>query len=231
MRRNYISPEFIYNPVFGTFNMKEQSTFFSSKMIEIDEILELHNQGLIYYQNDKKEQLDFDIEKSLSPIVYSVADDKNKNHQLIIDDSQTDFQRNNLTKYILTIDLKTILNNFLFATLKQYRTFEGVRNNMCYSNDVSYSIKEYITKNITDRYKFSKVELYLKYIDLREQNVRRFSNTWNSSDEISQVENQLKKIETQTEYDFSSVRVSFNQEKSSQQYSFEYYFKLFWEKV
>jgi hypothetical protein len=231
MRRNYISPEFIYNPVFGTFNMKEQSTFFSSKMIEIDDILELHNQGLIYYQNGNKEQLDFDIEKSLSPIVYSVADDKNKNHQLIIDDSQTDFQRNNLTKYILTIDLKTLLNNFLFATLKQYRTFEGVRNNMCYSNDVSYSIKEYITKNITDRYKFSKVELYLKYIDLREQNVRRFSNTWNSSDEISQVENQLKKIETQTEYDFSSVRVSFNQEKSSQQYSFEYYFKLFWEKV
>jgi hypothetical protein len=231
MRRNYISPEFIYNPVFGTFNMKEQSTFFSSKMIEIDDILELHNQGLIYYQNGNKEQLDFDIEKSLSPIVYSVADDKNKNHQLIIDDSQTDFQRNNLTKYILTIDLKTLLNNFLFATLKQYRTFEGVRNNMCYSNDVSYSIKEYITKNITDRYKFSKVELYLKYIDLREQNVRRFSNNWNSSDEISQVENQLKKIETQTEYDFSSVRVSFNQEKSSQQYSFEYYFKLFWEKV
>jgi hypothetical protein len=231
MRRNYISPEFIYNPVFGTFNMKEQSTFFSSKMIEIDDILELHNQGLIYYQNGNKEQLDFDIEKSLSPIVYSVADDKNKNHQLIIDDSQTDFQRNNLTKYILTIDLKTLLNNFLFATLKQYRTFEGVRNNMCYSNDVSYSIKEYITKNITDRYKFSKVELYLKYIDLREQNIRRFSNTWNSSDEISQVENQLKKIETQTEYDFSSVRVSFNQEKSSQQYSFEYYFKLFWEKV
>jgi hypothetical protein len=29
------------------------------------------------------------------------------------DDSQTDFQRNNLTKYILTIDLKTLLNNFL----------------------------------------------------------------------------------------------------------------------
>lgn len=231
MRRNYISPEFTYKPVFGTLNMREQSTFFSSKMIEIDDILEFHNQGLIYYQNGRKEQLDFDIEKSLAPVVYSVADDKKNNHQLIIDDSQSDSQRNNLTKYILTIDLKTLLNNFLFATLKQYRTFEGVRNNMCYTNDVSYSIKEYVTKNIVDRYKFSKLELYLKYIDLREQNVRRFSNTWNSSDEMSQDQYLVKKIETETEYDFSSVRVRFNQEKSSQQYSFEYYFKLFWEKA
>jgi len=231
MRRNYISLEFTYKPVFGTLNMREQSTFFSSKMIEIDDILEFHNQGLIYYQNGRKEQLDFDIEKSLTPVVYSVADDKKRNHQLIIDDSQSDSQRNNLTKYILTIDLKTLLNNFLFATLKQYRTFEGVRNNMCYTNDVSYSIKEYVTKNIVDRYKFSKLELYLKYIDLREQNVRRFSNMWNSSDDMSQDQYLVKKIETETEYDFSSVRVRFNQEKSSQQYSFEYYFKLFWEKA
>jgi len=231
MRRNYISLEFTYKPVFGTLNMREQSTFFSSKMIEIDDILEFHNQGLIYYQNGRKEQLDFDIEKSLAPVVYSVADDKKRNHQLIIDDSQSDSQRNNLTKYILTIDLKTLLNNFLFATLKQYRTFEGVRNNMCYTNDVSYSIKEYVTKNIVDRYKFSKLELYLKYIDLREQNVRRFSNMWNSSDDMSQDQYLVKKIETETEYDFSSVRVRFNQEKSSQQYSFEYYFKLFWEKA
>ena len=231
MRRNYISLEFTYKPVFGTLNMREQSTFFSSKMIEIDDILEFHNQGLIYYQNGRKEQLDFDIEKSLAPVVYSVADDKKRNHQLIIDDSQSDSQRNNLTKYILTIDLKTLLNNFLFATLKQYRTFEGVRNNMCYTNDISYSIKEYVTKNIVDRYKFSKLELYLKYIDLREQNVRRFSNMWNSSDDMSQDQYLVKKIETETEYDFSSVRVRFNQEKSSQQYSFEYYFKLFWEKA
>lgn len=231
MRRNYISLEFTYKPVFGTLNMREQSTFFSSKMIEIDDILEFHNQGLIYYQNGRKEQLDYHIEKSLTPVVYSVADDKKRNHQLIIDDSQSDSQRNNLTKYILTIDLKTLLNNFLFATLKQYRTFEGVRNNMCYTNDISYSIKEYVTKNIVDRYKFSKLELYLKYIDLREQNVRRFSNMWNSSDDMSQDQYLVKKIETETEYDFSSVRVRFNQEKSSQQYSFEYYFKLFWEKA
>lgn len=231
MRRNYISPEFEYKKVFGTLNMKEESTFFGSKMLEIEDNLELHNQGIIYYQNANKEQIDLDIERSLSPIVYSVADDKKSNHTLVIDDSQGESQRSNLTKYILTINLKNILENFLFSTLKQYRTFDGVRNSMCYTKNVDFSIREYIVKNITDRYKFDKVELYIKYVDLRDQNVRRFINTWVSTDEISSNEYLLKRIQTNTEFDGSSIQVLFNQEKSSQQYSFEYYFKLFWVKL
>jgi hypothetical protein len=231
MRRNYISPEFEYKKVFGTLNMKEESTFFGSKMLEIEDNLELHNQGIIYYQNANKEQIDLDIERSLSPIVYSVADDKKSNHTLVIDDSQGESQRSNLTKYILTINLKNILENFLFSTLKQYRTFDGVRNSMCYTKNVDFSIREYIVKNITDRYKFDKVELYIKYVDLRDQNVRRFINTWISTDEISSNEYLLKRIQTNTEFDGSSIQVLFNQEKSSQQYSFEYYFKLFWVKL
>ena len=231
MRRNYISPEFEYKKVFGTLNMKEESTFFGSKMLEIEDSLELHNQGIIYYQNANKEQIDLDIERSLSPIVYSVADDKKLNHTLVIDDSQGESQKNNLTKYIITINLKTILENFLFSTLKQYRTFDGVRNSMCYTKSADFSIREYIVKNITDRYKFDRVELYIKYVDLRDQNVRRFLNTWVSTDEISSTEYLLKKIQTNTEFDGSSITVLFNQEKSSQQYSFEYYFKLFWVKL
>jgi hypothetical protein len=231
MRRSYISPEFEYKKVFGTLNMKEESTFFGSKMLEIEDNLELHNQGIIYYQNANKEQIDLDIERSLSPIVYSVADDKKSNHTLVIDDSQGESQRSNLTKYILTINLKNILENFLFSTLKQYRTFDGVRNSMCYTKNVDFSIREYIVKNITDRYKFDKVELYIKYVDLRDQNVRRFINTWISTDEISSNEYLLKRIQTNTEFDGSSIQVLFNQEKSSQQYSFEYYFKLFWVKL
>jgi hypothetical protein len=211
--------------------MKEESTFFGSKMLEIEDNLELHNQGIIYYQNANKEQIDLDIERSLSPIVYSVADDKKSNHTLVIDDSQGESQRSNLTKYILTINLKNILENFLFSTLKQYRTFDGVRNSMCYTKNVDFSIREYIVKNITDRYKFDKVELYIKYVDLRDQNVRRFINTWISTDEISSNEYLLKRIQTNTEFDGSSIQVLFNQEKSSQQYSFEYYFKLFWVKL
>ena len=231
MRRNYISPEFEYTKVFGTLNMKEESTFFGSKMLEIEDIIELNNQGIIYYQNLNNEQIDLDIERSLSPIVYSASDDKKNNHILIIDEAQSDTQRNNLTKYIMTINLKNILENYIFATLKQYRTFEGVKNTMCYTRDVNFSIKEYVIKNILDRYKFDKVELYMRYVDLRDQNVRRFVNTWYTSNDIISSEYLNKKIQTDTEFDQSSISVLFNQDKSSQQYSFEYYFKLFWVKL
>jgi hypothetical protein len=231
MRRTYISPEFEYNRVYGTFNMKEESSFFGSKMLEIEDILDLNNQSIIYYQNLNKEQIDLEIETSLSPVVYSLSDDKKINHTLVLDENQSESQRNSQTKYVMTIQLRTILENYLFATLKQYRTFEGIRNIMCSNNNVSFSIKEYISKNILDRYKFEKVELYLRYVDLRDQNVRRFINNWYSSDDIIVKENILSKIQTETEFDESSVKVLFNQEKSSQQYSFEYYFKLSWVKL
>ncbi len=231
MRRTYISPEFEYNRVYGTFNMKEESSFFGSKMLEIEDMLDLNNQSIIYYQNLNKEQIDLEIETSLSPVVYSLSDDKKNNHTLALDDNQSESQRNSQTKYVMTIQLRTILENYLFATLKQYRTFEGVRNIMCSNNNVNFSIKEYISKNILDRYKFEKVELYLRYVDLRDQNVRRFVNSWYSLDDIIVKENILSKIQTETEFDESSVKVLFNQDKSSQQYSFEYYFKLSWVKL
>jgi hypothetical protein len=231
MRRTYISPEFQYNRVFGTFNMKEESSFFGSKMLEIEDRLDLNNQSIIYYQNLNKEQLDLEIESSLSPTIYSLSDDKKNNHTIVLDDNQSEPQRNSQTKYIITVQLKTILENYLFATLKQYRTFEGVRNSMCFNGNVNFSTKEYITKNILDRYKFEKIELYLRYVDLRDQNVRRFINNWYSSDDIIIKENLVNRIQTETEFDESQIRVFFNQDKSSQQYSFEYYFKLFWMKL
>jgi len=232
MRRNYISPEFNYNRVFGTFNTKEESTFFGSKMLEIEDLIDVHNQGIVYYQNSNSEQIDFSVETSLDPFVYSASDDKKNNHTITIDDSQRDSQRNTKTRYMMNIKLKTILSNFLFATLKKERTFEGVRNNMCYSGDVNKSIREYIEKNIIDRYSFDKIELYLKYSDLRNQNLRRFNNVWSTNtDDISNEEYKMNKIQADLDFNKSEISIIFNQEQSSQLYSFEYYFKLFWSKL
>jgi len=75
MRRTYISPEFEYKKVFGTFNMKEEASFFGSKMLEIEDTLDLTDQSLVYYQNPNSEQLDLDIEKLTLPIVYSISED------------------------------------------------------------------------------------------------------------------------------------------------------------
>jgi hypothetical protein len=232
MRRTYISPEFDYKKVYGSFNMKEESSFFGSKMLEIEDSLELTTQSIVYYQNPKGEQLDLDIEKLSPPIVYSVSENFKENHTLVLDESQSEFLRNTTTSYVLTINLETILENFLFATLKQYRTFDGVKSDMCYSGDVNFSMRQYIIKNVVDRYKFNRADLFLNYVDLRDQNIRRYNNTWSTNPTAISTEiNKLKNVQTETEYDFSSIRLTFNQQKSSQLFSFEYYFKLFWEKL
>jgi hypothetical protein len=229
MRRTYISPEFDYYKVYGTYNMREESSLWASKMLEIEESLILDNSNLIYYQNSNQEQIDLSIETSLPSISYSTSEDKKINHSLVIDPSQSSSQKEGQTMYIMTINLKTILSNYLFAILKQYRTFEGVKREMTANSDVDYSIKEYITKNVLDRYKFQKVELYLKYTDIRTNNIRRFSTIWN--DQIGSNEFQVSKFVTQTEFDDSKTTVTFNQAQVSTQYAIEYYFKLLYKKA
>jgi len=103
---------------------------------------------------------------------------------------------------------------------------------MCRRNDVNGSISEYIIKNILNRYKLDKIDLYLKYNDLRLQTALRFSNKWSvDTDAISTSNYLLKKLEIDTSFDGSSTKINFNQEKSSQNYNFDYYFKLNFKKI
>lgn len=229
MRRSYISPEYVYKNVFGTYNMTEQSTFFGSKMLDIEDSIYIGDNNIIYYQNLENEQLDLLIENSLQPIIYNAGNDKKSNHTLVIDDSQNQYQKDNQTRWIMDIDLSSILTNYIFASLKQARTFEGVKNNMTLYNDVNVAIKEYITTNVLNRYKYSKIELYLKYNDLRSQHVLRYKNNWNNT--IISNDNLVKRIQTETSYDYSTLRLFFNQEKPSSQYSFDYYFNILFEKI
>lgn len=229
MRRNYISPEFKYNTVYGTFNMKEESSFFGSKMLEIEDSLSIDSGNLIYYQNLNNEQIDLTTESTLTPYIYNVSSDKLSNHTIKIDDSQTEFDKNNNTKWILDINLNEIIINYLFAKLKENRTFEGVKNGMTIYNDVNFAMKDYISKNVLNRYKYSKIELYIKYNDLRNQNILKYDNRWDLSTLSTGMI--LKKIQTETTYDFSSIRVKFTQEQPSSKYNFNYYFNIFFEKV
>ena len=50
-----------------------------------------------------------------------------KSHQrLTLDDSQLNYQKETNPKWILNVDLRNILSDYLFAIMKRYRTFEGI---------------------------------------------------------------------------------------------------------
>jgi hypothetical protein len=229
MRRSYISPEYQNRLVYGTLNMVEESTFFGAKMLEVEDSISIDNQDIIYYQKLNGEQLDFSVESSLTSIVYSSSTSKNDNHTLIIDTTQPKSQLDNNTRWILTIDLKTIIIEYLYATLKKYRTFEGVKNEMTMFNDVNVGVRNYIQSNVLNRYKFKNVELYIRYQDLRNQSLLRYKNKWNNT--ITNPTYKLIKFQTETEFDQSSIKITFNQEKSSSLFSMDYYFNILFEKI
>jgi hypothetical protein len=198
-------------------------------MLEIEDSILINNQNMIYYQMPNGEQLDLSVENTLQSYVYSSSIDKEKNQILSIDTSQTEYTKENLTNWYLDINLKEILKNYIFSELKRYRTFEGIRTNMNSYNDVNAAIKGYINYNIIDRYKLSRIDLYLKYKDLRNQNLLRYKNSWNY--DIVNPSNRLSKFQSEMSPDGSYTRITFNQQKPSSSYSYEYFFNLYFEKL
>lgn len=228
MRRTYISPEFYNNKIYGTFNMIEESNFFSSKMLEIEDFIDIAKQDIIYYQKVTGEQLDLAVETTLTSLVYSSSTDKLNNHTLVIDESQPVYQLSKNTRWILDIDLNTIFSDYIFATLKKYRTFEGLKNQMTLEKDVNVAMRKYISNNIRNRYKLTKVDLYVNYKDLRSQNLLKWKNSWNSS---LTEETKMKKVQSETASDESKIKIIFEQDKPSETYNFDYYFDISFEKL
>jgi hypothetical protein len=229
MRRTYISPEFKTNNVYGTYNMVEESNFFGAKMLEIEDSILIDSKNIIYYQKLNGEQLDFDTETTLESNIYSSSEDKKSNHKITIDESQSKYNLDNNTKWIIDIDIKKILSNYLYAELKRYRTFEGIKADMVIYNNVNVAIKKYIEFNVLNRYKLSNIEFYVNYTDLRSQNVLRYKNIWNEN--TYKPEYKLSKVQTISDYNQNKLRVLFNQEKPSSTYKFDYFFNLLFVKI
>lgn len=229
MRRSYISPEYTKLNVYGTYNMVEESNFFSAKMIDIENDIYIQKQDVVYYQNLIGEQLDISVESSIGSYVFSSINNKLDNHTLVIDETQSEFQRNKNTKWILQVDLKSILSNYIFASIKKARSFEGVKENMTRYDNVNVAIERYIEFNILDRYKLSEVELFIQYRSLRNQSILRFKNDWNPN--IEREVNRFKKLQTETNIDGSSIKILFNQEQESTQFSYEYFYNLSFVKI
>jgi hypothetical protein len=229
MRRSYISPEYNNTPIYGTFNMIEESNFFGSKMLEVEDSIYITDQNIIYYQKSTGEQIDLAIESSLPTQVYSASDNMKSRQSIVIDDTQLDYQRENNTKWIINIELKNILTDYLFATMKRYRTFEGISNSYTRTNDINTSIRDYISNNVLNRYKLSRLDLYVSYTDLRSQNVLRYKNNWKST--IALDSNLLKKKQIDVSFDESLLKVLFTQEKPATMYNFDYYFNILFERI
>lgn len=226
MRRSYISPEYHSNLVNGTLNMTEESNFFSAKMLEIDEEIIIDNIDILWYQSQNKEQLDLSVESASLPYLYSPSQDKKDNLSLTTDATLGGVQRVN-TRWIFEINLQRILINYLYTTLKKFRTFEGVKNSYTRYNDVDVAIVNYIKNNILNRYRFKKIDLYLLYRDINEEGQIRGKNNWNTN--LSES-NLVKNYQTTLNSDESILKLIFLQ-LNSNEYIFDFYYNITFERI
>lgn len=229
MRRNYISPEFNTYPTYGTYNMYEESNFFGTGLLEIENNIFISNQNIIYYQKDTGEQIDLSNESTLSPIIYSANTDMLSNHTINIDKTQSSYQKESNTRWNIQINLKIILTNYIFSQMKYNRTFEGMTNNLTINNDVNIALSNYISNNVNNKYKYYSIELYVKYNDLSISSNLKYKPNWNS--DIVNEQNRMTKVQSELLMDNSTLNLTITQEKTSESYNFDYYFHILFNKI
>jgi len=229
MRRSYISPEFGKTNTFGTLNMLEESNFFGAKMLEIEDSLSVTNENFVWHEMSNGEQIDAQTESIIDPVVLSSSTSKLNNHRLTIDPTQSEYTRENATRWILDINVVGILTDLLYAKMKNARTFEGVRARTTIYNDIRIAVAKYIELNVVNRYKMSRFQLYVNYLDLKSQNVLKFNSTWNENLMLPIYEQ--KKFQTVSDYNNRKLRVIFSQEKPSTLFKIDYFFNLHFEKI
>jgi len=228
MRKKGIAPEYNYIPIPGSFNMMEKRSFMGSKMMDIEDSIHLDNRDIVYYQQSSGEQINLNQELTTDPSIYSTTVDKNVNHKIDFDPSQSDLDKNNKTKWIIEVNLRKCLRNYIYAQIKNNRTFEGILNTNTIYKSVNESIYKYIDNNIINRYELNDIEFFLNYIDLTNNNIKRFKTNYNPN--IENKDNRFKSIRTVFSNDRSFVRILFTQQQDSKNSTFDYYFNIIFNK-
>lgn len=219
MRRTYISPEFKYTKKPGTNSMQEIKFPFGSKMIEIEDTININDSSIIWYEKETGEQLNLNSELTSSPKILNLEDLKLNSHQIKSID--------NRNKWKIEIDLFKIIDSYIFASIKNARTFEGITNEDVINGDIDNNIYDYIRLNILSRYRFDDVIFWLKWNKLTEENKLKLKNNFNKNSKTNL--NLYTKIETIVEN--NKLIITLDQEKDFNEFNFDYYFDLKFSKI
>lgn len=226
MRRNYISDEFKSNIVNGTLTMVEKSSFFGSKMMSIDDVILVDSSNIIYYQNNKSEQINLPLELTYEPLYVNLNNVKIKNCIVYRDDNT--FNDLNNSNWIIEINFKNILLEYLFGKLKNVRTFNGIYVENTQNNNIDLSIKDYIISNLLDRYLYDSIELWISYNNLTDDGNLKYVNIFNPDiANDSNVNKEFEKIYS----DEKIIKFKFKSKKDTSKYSFDYYFNIKYNRI
>ncbi len=251
MKKNFISKEFSVELVAGTHNMKEVRTFFTSKILELEDVISVDENDIIWNESiDKTQGLGVDSENR----ILDTFNLKSESHSLRIYPNQSDQDKVEFTRWEFTFDLSNCIRQYLFAQLKKNKTFSGISNDKTRFNDIDRSIYDYIDYNVIPRIKFDTIELFVRYykigtkqengeIALQYQNKFREDlitpiplageNTTQYQNRVIAFKKQIKATSFQmtTNSSQTTATVLYKATESSLNSKFDYYFNIVYKKA
>ena len=190
----------------------------------------IKNNGFQYY--------DYEIHVSDETVfTLNLIDLKDDNHT-IKESQQNVLTRETSTIWEFTINVKMLLKEYLFAKIKESRSFKSVNYNDLLNKDINQSIYYYIDKNVLNRYKFLKIDMFLDYLKIvNEQRigtgaVLKYNPTYTfESKQKGDLENNMNVIRKFPSNGLGELFITYNQTKSSKDYKFNYYFDIYYQKI
>lgn len=253
MKENLVIKKFKKESVNGTFNLLEEETFFGTKVMEIEDDIIIDDKSIQYFQYwldaDINNQIEIDLAKNNGYQYHDFNDFQEQfyimdvvnlklNKHTISKQQQSTIDEKNNTRWSIEIDIRNILREYLFAKIKERRSFKSIPYYNFKNKDINSSIYEYIDLNLLDRFKFTYIDFYIKYTDIKNNTIynnitlKKFDPKFNSDieDDIYKNTNVNVQIDNFTD-PIARLQISYNQSKSSDQYKFDYYFNIHYKKI
>lgn len=250
MKKNFITKEYSIEPVSGTFNMKEGRNFMVSKMLELEDIMRIDENDIIWSENESGIQ---GVGIDNQNLKLDVFDLKKNNHNIRITPLQSEQEKKEFTRWEFNFNIKAMIREYLFAQLKRNRTFSGVENSKTRDNSVNNAIYNYIDSNVLPRINFFTVELYIRYYKISEKQdngviALQYDSTFrknltnltpNANETNIQYQNRIiqfkknikvKNFQLTTDANEDIATLVYKQTESSLNYKFDYYFDIVYEK-
>jgi hypothetical protein len=248
MKNNLELKKYSTTKVGGIKSSKEIKTFFGSKLIDIEDIIYVNNISIQYYervdkiniQNDHYQNFDANLLQPERGILKSLNDVKYKNHSIDLY-TQVDPLRNNPNQnyeWIIVINAKNILKEYLFLRLKESRVFKTIRSEDLLERNIDEYINNYIESNLLNRYNISELAFYSQYINVEEQNniltnSQRLKNP-QFNPIVFKSENRVNDVNIITpDYlnNLGYVKIIYNQIRNYKIFKFDYYYTITYKKI
>lgn len=261
MKKHPIVQEYKNEDIHGLEIMKEQANFLTSKMMDIEDIvnityyicpqdIEKYNRGVdpAYVGNNINSVIEKFYETK-----YKFGFDKIKkdNIELTEDDKQRLDESSHNTTWKFRLNSKGLLRDYLFnefyinnrensvfTDLETYINNNGLSNYRI--NDIVY---DYIDSNVIDKYRFKQFKLYVKYYELSQDKVNAISYLKKLDNEVKLFIKKpvfdIKAINDKNTFEVVSIKpyvdgffdIYYKQLKSSKKYTFLYYYDVVYEKI